>query len=309
MQVTLVHNPTAGTGSPTTEELLQILHEAGFSATACSPKAKNFASIIGRASGIVVAAGGDGTIAKVVAQLKDRETRVAILPLGTANNIARAFGITGPVEEIIAGWHSGNERRLDVGTAEGPFERRRFLEAVGVGALADVTTRKIKVEGSIAKQIERGRDAFRKVLRRAKPIKVKLSLDERQLKENVMLLEIMNIGFVGPNLRLAVKADAGDGKFDVVYVPADSKQEMLEWLQEPERRAPPVIVQSGRSIRLDRNGARLRVGDKPIPKTEENGEVRIEIEHPPIALLVPSASVRSTKVIAHPTSPDAGDAA
>ena len=50
-----------------------------------------------------MAAGGDGTIAKVVTQLKDRETRVAILPLGTANNIARSFGITGPVEEIVGG--------------------------------------------------------------------------------------------------------------------------------------------------------------------------------------------------------------
>ena len=30
MQVTLVHNPTAGTGSPTTEELLQILERPHF---------------------------------------------------------------------------------------------------------------------------------------------------------------------------------------------------------------------------------------------------------------------------------------
>jgi diacylglycerol kinase family enzyme len=248
---------------------------------------------------MVVAAGGDGTIAKVVTQLKDRETRVAILPLGTANNIARSFGITGPLEEIVEGWQSGNERRLDIGAAEGPFERRRFLESVGVGALADVTTRKVSEEGTLAKQIERGRDAFRKVLRKAKPIKVKLTVDDRSLKEDVLLLEIMNIGFVGPNLRLAVQADAGDGKFDVVYVPADSKEEMLEWLEEPERRTPPVVVDSGRRITLDKNGSRLRVGDKPI--SEADGEILIEIEHPSVALLVPSA-VKPKKVVAAPES-------
>jgi diacylglycerol kinase (ATP) len=293
---TLVHNPTAGTGSPTTEELLAMLDEAGFAARAISPKDRNLPNVLARASGLVIAAGGDGTIAKVVTQLKDRETRVAILPLGTANNIARSFGITGPVEQIIAGWHSGNEKRLDIGVAEGPFEPRRFLEAVGIGALADVTSKKIRQEGTLAKQVERGRDAFRKVLRKAKPIKVKLSLDDRSLKEEVLLLEIMNIGFVGPNLRLAVEADAGDGKFDVVFVPADRREAMLEWLAEPERRAAPVEVESGRSIRLEKNGAMLRVGDKPIP--EAKGEIRIDMEHPSVMLLLPSAPLKVTKTVA-----------
>lgn len=299
MQVTLVHNPTAGTGSPTTEELLELLDRAGFAATAISPKDEKLPKILGRISGMVVAAGGDGTIAKVVTQLKDRETRVAILPLGTANNIARAYGITGPVEEIIAGWQSGNERKLDIGVAEGSFEPRRFLEAVGVGALADVTSRKVSEEGTLAKQIERGRDAFRKTLKRAKPIKVKLGLDDRKLRVEVLLLEIMNVGFVGPNLRLAVDADAGDGKFDVIFVPADSKDAMLDWIEEPERRSPPVVTESGRSITLNKNGALVRVGDKPIP--EANGEILIEMEHPSVTLVLPSA-VKPKKVIPHPTA-------
>ncbi len=296
---TLVHNPSAGTGSPTTEELLALLEEAGFPAKACSPKDKNFSKILARASGLVIAAGGDGTIAKVVTQLKDRETRIAILPLGTANNIAHSFGITGPLEQIVAGWQSGSEKRLDIGVAEGPFEKRRFLEAVGVGALADVTSKKIREVGTLAKQVERGRDAFRKVLRKAKPIKVKLNLDDRKMREEVLLLEIMNIGFVGPNLRLAVEADAGDGKFDVIFVPADRREEMLEWLEEPERRAPPVSTESGRSITLFKNGAILRVGDKPI--VESNGEVRIDIEHPSVTLLVPSPPLKHRKTASdHP---------
>ena len=112
MHATLVHNATAGTGRPTTEELVELLEAADISATPHSPKDKNLARVLARASGLVIASGGDGTIAKVITLLKDREAKVAIMPLGTANNIARSFGITGPVEEIVAGWHHGGEKHL-----------------------------------------------------------------------------------------------------------------------------------------------------------------------------------------------------
>lgn len=302
MQATLVHNPTAGTGSPTTDELIELLDAAGISATAHQAKEKNLAKVLKRASGLVIAAGGDGTISRVVTQLENRETRVAILPLGTANNIALSFGITGPVEEIIAGWEHGTERRLDIGVAEGSFEPRRFVEAVGVGALAEVTTRRVRDDGSLAKQVERGRDAIREGLRKAKPIKMKLTLDDRKLKAEVLLLEIMNIGFVGPNLRLGTQADPSDGRLDAVLVPADIRDDMLEWLEEPERRAAPVIVEPARSITISKNGVLLRVGDKPMPEAE--GEVRVEIEHSPVTLLVPSKPVKHRKVAQSDDDPE-----
>jgi diacylglycerol kinase (ATP) len=292
MRATLVHNTTAGTGSHTTEELVEILEAAGILASAYSPKDKDLERILAHPAELVIAAGGDGTIAKVITLLKDRETRVAVLPLGTANNIARAFNITGPIEEVVAGWEEGRAQKLDIGIASGPFEGRRFLEAVGVGALADTTAKKVKEEGTLAKQVERGRDLFRRTLRKAKPIKVKLMLDERPLKEEVLLLEIMNIGFVGPGLRLATQADPGDGRFDVVFVPADCRDEMLEWIEEPDRRAAPVTVESGRSIVLSANGVTLRVGDRAVP--EAKGEVLIEIEHPSVTLLLPSPPKRKT---------------
>jgi diacylglycerol kinase (ATP) len=305
MRAMLVHNPTAGTGSPTTEELIVILEAAGISARACSPKDKGLEKILAHAPELVIAAGGDGTIAKVITQLKNRETRVAILPLGTANNVARAFNITGPIEEVVAGWEEGREQNLDIGVASGPFDERRFLEAVGLGALAEAAAKKVKEEGTLAKQVERGRDLFRKILRKARPIKVKLMLDDRPLKAEVLLLEIMNIGFVGPGLRLATQADPGDGRFDVVFVPAEGREEILEWLEEPERRAPPVIVESARRITLRANGGvPLRVGDRSIPAAE--GEVLIEIEHPSVRLLLPSPPKRKT--VAAPV-PEPGESA
>jgi diacylglycerol kinase family enzyme len=296
MQATLVYNPGAGSGRLSAEQILELMAEAGFSPSFVSAKDKELQQRLAGISGIVIAAGGDGTIARVITQLEDRDIPIAILPLGTANNIARAFGIFGTIEEIIAGLPTGNERKLDVGVASGPFEERRFVESVGVGALADVTTKKNKGEGSIASQIERGREAFRKVLKKAKPIKAAITVDDKTIEEEMLLAEIMNIGFVGPNLRLAPQAETGDGRFDVVILPAASREEMLEWLHDPERDAPPVIFESGRCITLNKNGAVLRIGDKPMTDVK-NGEVRVEIESAQVKILVPSPPVKTVKTV------------
>jgi hypothetical protein len=106
----------------------------------------------------------------------------------------------------------------------------------------------------------------------------------------------MNIGFVGPNLRLAPQADTGDGRFDIAILPADRRDEMLEWLHDPERDAPPVESYSGRSITLDKNGAVLRIGDKPVTENVE-GEVKIEIEHSQVTIMVPSAPPKTVKTV------------
>jgi diacylglycerol kinase (ATP) len=303
MQATLVHNPSAGSGRLTAEQILELVGGAGFSPHFLSAKDKNLSNRLAGLSGLVIAAGGDGTVARVIIGLRDRENPVAILPLGTANNIARAFGITGTIEEIIAGLPTGSERKLDIGVASGPFEERRFVESVGVGALADVTTKKNKGEGSIAKKIERGRDAFRKVLRKAKPIKAAITVDDKTINEEMLLAEVMNIGFVGPNLRLAPQAETGDGCLDVVILPADRRDEMLEWLEDPEHDAPPVTFESGRCITLEKNGAVLRIGDKLITDID-NGEVRIEIEHSPVTIMVPSRPAKTVKTARSEASND-----
>ena len=142
------------------------------------------------------------------------------------------------------------------------------------------------------------------MLRKAKPIKVKLTIDDRPMKEDVLLLEIMNIGFVGPNLRLAPHADAGDGCFDVVLVPADSQEAMLEWIEEPERREAPVQVETGRRIMLQGDGLTLRVGDKAMREAE--GEILIELEHPAVTLLVPSKPVKQKTIAPRPEEEEAG---
>ena len=145
MRAIVLHNPTAGSGDVAAEDLLAALAAGGIAARYCSTKQGGFKHALRKASDLVVAAGGDGTVLKVIRHLRNRSVPIAILPLGGANNIARSLGITAdPLKIARAGWGETNARRLDIGTAAGPWRKRLFVESVGIGALAEARPQPLK---------------------------------------------------------------------------------------------------------------------------------------------------------------------
>src|SRR5918992_4788340 len=115
MRVTVVHNPQAGEGSYSREELLAALRDSGFKARYQSTKEDGWHRVLEGPGDFVIAAGGDGTVAKVAKRIAGRGVPLAILPVGTANNIASAFGVTGSLEDLIEVWRSGQRRPFDLG--------------------------------------------------------------------------------------------------------------------------------------------------------------------------------------------------
>lgn len=89
--------------------------------------------------GSVVAGGGDGSINAVVTGLMDSTIDVlpslGILPLGTANDFARACGIPGAVSEALELVTETNAHPVDVGRVNG----RYFLNVATGGFGTDVT--------------------------------------------------------------------------------------------------------------------------------------------------------------------------
>lgn len=127
MRAILLHNPGAGSGDTAAEDLLAALACGGVTARYCSTKAPDFPDALREPADLVVVAGGDGTVVKAIDHLRARNTPVAILPLGGANNIARSLGVEGdPIEMARAGWQQTEVRRLDIGTASGPWGKRVF---------------------------------------------------------------------------------------------------------------------------------------------------------------------------------------
>jgi diacylglycerol kinase family enzyme len=76
-----------------------------------------------------VAAGGDGTINTVVNAVAGMDVRLAILPLGTANDLARELGIPLDAEAAAHRIADGTERRIDLVQVNG----RAFCTVGGLG--------------------------------------------------------------------------------------------------------------------------------------------------------------------------------
>ncbi|MGH6925681.1 MAG: diacylglycerol/lipid kinase family protein [Propylenella sp.] len=295
MRAILVHNSNAGDGRHPADELIDILEEEGISASYYSTKDDAHRNALRTTADLVIAAGGDGTVAKVASGLKHRKTPIAIIPLGTANNVARSLGIPEGPKEAVESWRSARQRRFDVGVASGPWGRSTFLEATGAGAFAAAVAAAEKKDEPDAKpkkqkKLKAARSAFFKALKDAVPTSTRIVADGERLPDGLLLVEIMNIGQMGPRLRLADAADSGDGYLDVVFLAEKGRKEMLDWLDSDDGKASaPVSSVRARKVSIDWDGAPLRVGDEMVEPRKAGGPVRVGLEREGIEMLVPHA--------------------
>lgn len=291
MRAILVHNPNAGTGRHSADKLTGLLKAEGIFAAYYSTEDERYRDALRGAGELVVAAGGDGTIARVARSLRDRNVPVAILPLGTANNIACSLRIPLEPKETVASWSSAAPRDFDVGRAIGPWGNSLFLEATGAGAFADAVAamERLKPDKKVGKKdaLAKARRGFMKALKDAKPADITILADGEELPRDLLLVEVMNTTHMGPRLHLAQSADSRDGHLDVVFLPKDRRDDMLDWLKSDDGETPPVSIARARRISFEWDGAPLRIGDEMAP-AKCSGSVRVDLESECLRLLAPS---------------------
>jgi diacylglycerol kinase (ATP) len=283
----LVHNPTAGGGRIRREDLLPALRRAGIAAAYQSSKVGELTAALTESVDLIVVAGGDGTVAKVLTQMPDRNVPVAILPVGTANNIANSFGIEGPPAEILAALSDAGRRRLDIGLARGPWGRSWFVEGVGMGALVKAAQRVGKARSGQSR-LEAARREIRRILKSVEPDRVHVTLDDVSLPAEHLMLEVLNIACGGPRLLMSPGVDPGDGQLDVVMLEPAQRKAVRRWLKyAPESEAAPVRRWRGRRVSIAWDGSPLHVDDDlPQPDTAP-GIVEVELTATPVTILVP----------------------
>jgi len=270
---------------------MEALRHAGITATYCSKKDHDLLTVLKEPTELIVVAGGDGTIEEVLQVMPDREVPVALLPVGTANNIAGFLGIEGDPLKIPATWRDGHMAPLEIGAACGSWGRRLFVESVGLGALATATANADEADAKKeADPIKAGRKHLRKVLQKMEPKQMAVTIDGRALEDELLMLEVMNLGRMGPRLTFAPKADPGDGLLDVVYLTLDKRDAMLDWLKKPENgEDAPVTVERGRVVTLKWDGSDFRIGDYFPAVSDRVETVTVELEPERAKILMPPA--------------------
>jgi diacylglycerol kinase (ATP) len=251
VNVALFHNPDAGLGRLKVSMLVRQFEEAGYDVCYVSMKEKRWEKAFGTPIERAVVAGGDGTVSRLAPWFSARGIAFCILPLGTANNCARSLGQLHSVETIIARLREAPIKKLDLGMVTSSDGHRIFVESVGIGLLAELMS---KVRGLEKKKRSRVRltpqerlwEAFRHLVSLTKEVPdatCELLLDDEVLAGELLLLEIANMGLIGPNLELVSNVDPADGAFDVIWVSGEQRKAWKDYLKarrKGESVPPPV---------------------------------------------------------------------
>ena len=297
MRITLIHNPGAGRGPSTGADLRKLLHDAGHEVRSHSAKEDGWKKALKAPADLVVVAGGDGTVGRVTRRMAGRGVPMALLPSGTANNIARALGqLERPFEELVRGWESARRMRLDLALAEGPWGERYFVEGLGIGLFARLLGR-----SEIAPPRKRKRpveDALRRLKRLGEDCEaqeVRATLDGKDISGRYVLLEALNLPYVGPNLHLAPDSQPGDGELEVVCVTESERSRLVQYLekwQENRQRLAVLPSRRGKRLRMEWTGFELHIDDRLWPKKKAEpeeiaGMVEARIDGTTVEFLVP----------------------
>jgi diacylglycerol kinase (ATP) len=281
--VKLFHNPTAGEGEHSKETLIRQIEKAGYDCSYSSTKKNDIEESTPENTDIIAAVGGDGTVRKLAASLRDKPGPIGLLPSGTANNIARTLGIKGTTEEIINRWAANNSRAFDIGRISGMEKNTFLLEALGFGVfpklMKEMRERKVKSDRP-EDELHEALDRLHNIILNYKPRECRIVLDSQEFHDNYLMVEIMNIQSLGPNLNLSPLADPGDGELDVILVPESQRIELAGYIERRLRygKDEPFLYKAhkAKKVKVTWKGHLTHVDDELI-KTGKSAEITIDV--------------------------------
>jgi diacylglycerol kinase family enzyme len=295
-RITLVHNPGAGDEEHSKKALKNLIEENGFECRYLSTKDKDLKEIKENTD-ILMIAGGDGTVRKVTKELLQKKLiekiwPIALLPVGTANNIAKTLGIEGSNEEIISSLRQAETKKFDVGRVSNVNNTEFFLESFGYGIFPYLMLEMKVIEDkndSPEIALKKAMKQLLKIIDSYHARDCELEIDGQDYTGRYLLAEIMNTKSIGPNLFLAPDGDPGDGEFDVVLIPEADKEKFYAYVQQKlggEENTYDFHSIRAKKINISWQGTHVHVDDEII-KLEESAELEAEIKPAVLEFLLP----------------------
>ena len=293
----LLHNPGAGDEGHEKDDLISLIEANGFECRYSSTNKEKIEKALSKESVFLIIAGGDGTIRKITKELIkrkaiDKNLPIGLLPLGTANNIAKTLELEGEHKDLIRFWHNDKYKNFDVGKICELDDVSFFLESMGFGIFPYLMKQMKKKGKEEIEDPEQKMKAALKLLHQSifsyEPKYCNLKVDGLDHSEKFLLVEIMNTKSIGPNLFLAPNADPGDGLFNVIIIPEGDKEKFAAYVMgkiNDKEETYDFTEIKGKEICISWDGSHVHVDDEVI-KLKKNTEITIEMREALLRFLV-----------------------
>lgn len=167
--------------------------------------------IIQEGAKIVVAVGGDGTINEIASAIVGTQTKLAIIPYGSGNGLARALKIPMNTIKALNIINQMNSDYIDVAKLNDNF----FFNMSGLGFDAHISH-------VFSKDNKRGllgyiKATFRE-LKNYKSENYQINIDGKEINERAFILSIANSSQYGNEAHIAPRAQLHDGLLDLIIV-------------------------------------------------------------------------------------------
>jgi diacylglycerol kinase (ATP) len=287
-----LHNEGAGDEDHSPDAIRAAIGRVGHEVSYESTKEGAWKRALDEPVDLVAIAGGDGTVAEVLLALAARPGSVAtILPLGSANNIALALGLSDrSIVELIVGWPGAPQRAYPLGHASTPDRDELFVEAFGGGLFAETLLRAERIDPDPDDKVDLGLRLLGRLAGELPAQPWRVELDGRDASGDYVAVEVMAIGWTGPNVPLAHEADPHDDLLDVVLVSAADASRIATYLDERieggDPDPPPLEVARCRTATLrPPERCALRLDDEA--ERSRGATWTIAVADTRVALLVP----------------------
>jgi YegS/Rv2252/BmrU family lipid kinase len=232
----LIANPGSGdtaSRGKLLEQVTRCLKDQGIEVDVAIAKPKEEAIPIARRAvkdgyKVIIAMGGDDTIEAIIRGVAGSKVRLGIIPVGTANNLAKSLGVPEDPTQACALIASGQFRKLDLGEVKvRKGKKLPFFELVTIGIGAAVYPDALHASKGRLSSVK---DAIQTVLTHETAPKTTVIMDgESNVTVETMLAIVSNVPLIGPNMLVDPNASMDDGLFDVSLFPSFSKAELLTY--------------------------------------------------------------------------------
>ena len=209
---------------------------------------------------LVIVGGGDGTLNAMVDVLVETQLPLGIIPLGTANDLARTLGIPNSIAEACRIIAEGNLKYIDLGWVNNKY----FFNVASLGLSVKITQ---KLNKGLKRRLGILAYAWTalQLLSKTRPFTAMIGIDGQNIKVKTLQIAIGNGRYYGGGMPIAHDAQIDDQRLDLYSLEIEhwwqifpllwtlprGQQGLLSWVRTLKGKEIQIQTRKPHSINTD----------------------------------------------------------